>query len=72
MYDSMSQDSSIVLLDLDQTGPSQGTPSDYAERDPKASSTGLYYKYPQYRRETYSASSGLGCVAQGFLKGHRP
>ena len=44
MYDSMSQDSSIVLLDLDQTGPSQGTPSDYAERDPKASSTGLYYK----------------------------
>ena len=44
MYDSMSQDSNIVLLDMDQTGPSQGTPSDYAERDPKASSTGLYYK----------------------------
>ena len=59
------EDSSIVLLELDETGPSR---SDHMVRDPETITTGLYYKDPKYHREAYSAS----CSPEGFLKGHRP
>jgi hypothetical protein len=54
------EDPSIVLLGLGETCPGRGTPSGHPEKDPEAISTGLYYKYPQYRRGAYSASCGLG------------
>jgi hypothetical protein len=66
------EDSSIVLLELDETCPSRGTPSGHAEKDPETISTGLYYKYPNIAEQHIPPRAALAVRPQGFPRGHSP